>query len=422
MASKHATALLGIAFMIAVGIVLRCNHLMDVTSRSPDERTYTFFAQQIATDGFGAIPKLFKVYVSRKELWDFPPPVRITYPIIGAVVMVATGWKDFDATVAVSFVSSCLSLFVLAWIGLRFFNPWMALAAVTFLAFSVSELGSARRAWQDCTFGLFGLLLMYVTCELTRDPRRPLWYLVFFVLGALSLLTKQTGLISYGLCALWALWVFAVQERYWRGTAFLILGGLASLAATLAIWSLAAGGVDTAISALDHSFHPGDAAIFYMKSVTSGPWYQFFDVLWLTGPFPAVMAAVGAAAIICGRTRSGREGDLGSVIDERAAICAMVLALGFVSFAGFFPYMQSLRFITPANGAYCLIAALGLCYLLGLAKENLPALLSAAVFLIAIGTILVTSANDYDTFKSVVVRSGMQDLAAVPIRQRAGRD
>jgi len=89
MASKHATALLGIAFMIAVGIVLRCNHLMDVTSRSPDERTYTFFAQQIATDGFGAIPKLFKVYVSRKELWDFPPPVRITYPIIGAVVMVA---------------------------------------------------------------------------------------------------------------------------------------------------------------------------------------------------------------------------------------------------------------------------------------------------------------------------------------------
>ena len=158
------------------------------------------------------------------------------------------------------------------------------------------------------------------------------------------------------------------------------------------------------------------------KSVTSGPWYQFFDVLWLTGPFTAVMAAVGAAAIICGRTRSGREGDLGSVVDERAAICAMVLALGFVSFAGFFPYMQSLRFITPANGAYCLIAALGLCYLLGLAKENLPALLSAAVFLIAIGTILVTSANDYDTFKSVVVRSGMQDLAAVPIRQRAGRD
>jgi len=418
-ASKHTTTLLFVALMIAVGIALRCTHLTDVNSRSPDERTYTYFAQQIATRGFSAVPDLFKIYVSREELWDYPPPVRITYPVIAAAVMEVTGWRSFDATVAVSFVSSCLSLLVLAWIGLRFFNPWIALAAVTFLAVSVGELGSARWAWQDCTFGLFGLLLMYATCELTRDPRKPLWYLMLFVLGTLSLLTKQTGLLSYGLCGLWALWVVTVQERYWKGAAFLVLGGLASLVAALAIWTLAAGGFDIAVSALDRSFRPGEKAMAYVRSVTSGPWYQFFDLLWLTGPFPAVMAAVGAAVIVSGRLQSDREMVLGTVVNARAVICALVFALGFIFFAGFFPTMQSLRYITPANGAYCLIAALGLCYLLGLAKQALPALLSVSIILASVGMIAITMVTDYETFTSVVVRSGMQDLAAGPIRQRA---
>ena len=128
-ASKHTAALLLIALMIAAGIALRSNHLTDVNSRSPDERTYTYFSQQIATRGFSAVPDLFKTYVSREELWDYPPPVRITYPVIAAVVMKVTGWRGFDATVAVSFVSSRLSLLVLAWIGLGSFNPWIALAA-----------------------------------------------------------------------------------------------------------------------------------------------------------------------------------------------------------------------------------------------------------------------------------------------------
>ena len=49
-----------------------------------------------------------------------------TAPLLLIALM---SWRGFDATVAVSFVSSCLSLLVLAWIGLGSFNPWIALAA-----------------------------------------------------------------------------------------------------------------------------------------------------------------------------------------------------------------------------------------------------------------------------------------------------
>jgi 4-amino-4-deoxy-L-arabinose transferase-like glycosyltransferase len=405
-----------LAAMIAIGITLRCNHLMDVGSRSPDERVYTYFAQRIADQGFRIIPALFDDYITHKEAWDYPPPIRITYPILVAAAMETTGWGDVRAGVVVSFLSSCLSLVLLAWTGVRFFNPWIALAAVTFLAFSVGELGTARRAWQDSTFGLFGLLLMYVTCEMTRNSRKVFWYVAFFTLGAVLLLTKQTGLVAYGLCGLWATWVLLVQERSWRCTAFLVLGSIASLAITMAILSLFAGGLDVALSALDHSVHPGDNA--YVTRVTLGPWYQFFDLLWITGPFTAAMTVIGLVVIIFAAHLHLSVGNVGNVQDARAAGCAVVMVLGFAVFAGFFPYMQNLRYITPANGANCLIAGVGLCYLLGLSRQHLPALANGVVFLVVIATIAVTIVGDYNTFTSVVVRSGMQDLAVVPIRQR----
>jgi 4-amino-4-deoxy-L-arabinose transferase-like glycosyltransferase len=407
-----------LAATIATGIVLRCGHLSDVRSRSPDERTYTYFAQKIADQGFGAIPALFNDYVSRKELWDYPPPVRIVYPVLVAGVMKVTGWRDASAGVAVSLLASCLSLLVLAWIGMRFFNPWIALAAVALLAFSVGELGTARRAWQDATFGFLGLLLVYVTCQVTHNPRKILWYLTFFALGALLLLTKQTGIVSYGLCGLWAMLVLLAQERAWKWAAFLVLGGVASLAVTMAVLTLCAGSIDIALSAIDHSLRPGESALAYVAKVTAGPWYQFLDLLWLTGPVTIVLAFVGTAAIVSGTLLRAVVGDIDKIADMRAAGCATMVTLGFVLFCMFFPYMQDLRYITPANGAYCLVAGVGLCYILALARQTLPEFGRHAALAVSIGIVAISLINDYSTHTSVVVGSGMQDLPVGPIRQR----
>jgi 4-amino-4-deoxy-L-arabinose transferase-like glycosyltransferase len=405
-----------LAVIIAVGVALRCNHLEDVTSRSPDEKIYTDFARRIADQGLGIIPVLFDDYVSHKEQWDYPAPTRISYPILVAAVMKVAGWRDARPGVLVSAVSSCLSLVLVAWIGVRFFNPWVALAAVTFLAFSVSELGTARRAWQDSSFGLFSLGLVYATCEMIRNRRSILWFVAFLAIGVLLLLTKQTAVLAYGLCGLWVIWLLLVEERCWKCASALVVAGLASVALSLALLSLLAGGLGVALSALDHSVHPGDKALSYMTSVTVGPWYQFFDLVWITGPFTAAMAVVGIAVVVLGSRAHFGEGGVGQLGDLRAAGCTVVMMLGFAAFAGFFPYMQNLRYVTPANGAYCLIAGVGLCYLLDLSRQ-LPTLDRSVALLAAVGITAISLVGDYNTFTSVVVRSGILDLPVGPIRQ-----
>ena len=178
-----------------------------------------------------------------------------------------------------------MSLLLVAWTGVRFFNLAIALAAVAFFATSVAELGMARRAWQDSAFGFFGLLAVYLTCEITRNPRRAWLYPAFLGVGALSLLTKQTGVLSYGICALWLLGCLIFRVRWRRGAILLGLGGIASIGATVLIWGLLAGKTSIALSALNHSLHPGVPGRSYLEYCCTGPWYQFFYLLWIWGRF-----------------------------------------------------------------------------------------------------------------------------------------
>jgi len=80
-------------------------------------------------------------------------------------------------------------------------------------------------AWLDAPLGFLGLLLAYLTCEITRSPRRVLLYAAWLAVGAYSLLTKESAVLSCGLCALWLLGMLVVRERSWKTVALLILGG-----------------------------------------------------------------------------------------------------------------------------------------------------------------------------------------------------
>ena len=203
-------------------------------------------------------------------------PNRISDVLLVTAAMKSLGVGNGQPAIIVSCLFSILSLVLLAWIGLRFFNPAVALGAVTFLAFSVGELGIAVRAWPDATLAFFGLLMVYFTCELTRDPRRIVWYPAFLGAGALLLLTKQTGILGYGACALWAMWVAAREERYWKGVGMIAAGVLASIALTLWIWGALAGGVGVALSAFGHSLHLSAMGRAYVETVCTGPWTRFF--------------------------------------------------------------------------------------------------------------------------------------------------
>jgi len=406
-------ALLG---LIAIGVVLRVVNLDGVDSRSPDERAYTRYARGIVDQGPGAIPALVAQFERDPGNWAYPPPTRIGYVWLVAAAMKVGGVRDESAGAAVSCLFSCLSLALVAWFGWRFFNPWIALFATAFLAFSVGELGMAQRAWLDAPLGFLGLLLAYLTCEITRSPRRVLLYAAWLAVGAYSLLTKESAVLSCGLCALWLLGMLVVRERSWKTVALLILGGLASLAATLLVWGLLAHGIAPSLSALKHVLSGRSAAGSYPERYCSGPWFQFFYLLWIVGPATAAFALLGTVAAALPHPPSGCREAVGQIADPRAAQVAALVALGFCAFAAFVPNFQYLRIVSPADGCCCLLAGLGLWSLLSLVRRVLPLADYRALLVLVVAGTVVAAARDYRTFRSIVVNTGMQDLAVRMIR------
>lgn len=415
---KRLLVPVALAMAIAVGFGLRIGNLASVASRSPDERQYIDYASQIADQGLGVAPRLFAEYESNSARWIYPCPSRFGHVLLFAGAMKISGVRDASAGVAVSCLFSSLSLVLVMWIGLRFFNRWIALAAVTFLAFSVGELGMAQRAWQDATFSFLGLLLTCLTCEITRSPRRLPLYPAFFAVGAYSLLTKESGVLSYGLCAVWLFGVLLWKERYWRGAFLLVLGGVASVAGCVLVWSVLAGGTATALSAVDHSFRSGGGA--WAAKYCSGPWYQFYYMLWIVAPATAALALAGAVVAARPRQLLHRVERFGQIVDPRAAGVAAFFTLGFFAFSTFVPNFQYLRIIGPADGAYCLLAGLGLWYLLSLARGILPESDYKALLVLAVVGIAIAAARDYNTFRTLA-GSHMEDFAVRSIRDAMQR-
>ncbi len=304
-----------------------------------------------------------------------------------------------------------LTLLLAAWIGWRFFNPWIASAAVWFLAVCVSELGMARRAWQDSFFGFVSLLLVCVTCEIVRNRRRVWLYPLFFAVGGYCLLTKESGIVSYVVCAVCVV-VALGAERDWKALTLFVTGAIASLGAGLALWGVLAGGLGPSFVAVQvtraHHLDPGGYAALY----TSGPWYQFFYLEWIAGPVSAALAVVGTlATVFRGRVAAG----------WGASALVAVFAWSFLAAAAFVPGYQSLRVTAPADGACALLAALGLWSLLDLARRIVPESDYRTLVLVVAVAVVILGVRNYRTFRSVVADSGMEDLAVSMIRGAMGR-
>lgn len=405
MSARRATSL-AVAAILLVSILLRSQHMTDVGTRSPDERTYTAYAARLADEGPGVYRELFRNYEASPGRWIYPSPTRFGHVLLFAGVMRATGVRDGRAGAATSWLFSILSVALVAWMGLRFFHPWVALFGAALMACSFGELGMARRAWQDTTFGFCGLLMTYLACEICRNPGLKRLYLTLFAAGAFALLTKETAVLSYGLVLLW-LAGLAVWESRWRRAIGIVALGAASLAVALAVWVALAGDARTALLSVEHSTR--SAAGAWAQQYCSGPWYQFPYLLWIVGPLTAAAALLGAAIAVSISNDS-------LIADHRAARLAAFVTLGFVSFASFVPNLQYLRIVSPVAGSYCLLAGVGLWFLLSMTRTLLGRPAQHAAALTVGAAILIAGIHDYRSFTNVVVRSGMEELSVFGIR------
>src|SRR3569623_13675 len=155
---------------------LRLVNLRNVTSRTPDERVYTYQAKTGVDQGPAAgMRSLIAEYKADPDAKLYPPPTRAGMIRMTAAVMRWTGRYGEDTGALISCVASIGSVAVLALLAVRFFPPWAAIAAMLFYAVLPADLAIARRTWTDAKVELAGLMLIWFACEATRKPARRIW-------------------------------------------------------------------------------------------------------------------------------------------------------------------------------------------------------------------------------------------------------
>ncbi len=415
------TALLIITIM--AGVAFRFAHHRDVFSRSPDERVYSYFAARVAEQGYRALPQVFKEYAQGGEIWKYPAPTRLGTVLAFTVPLVlfddGTAWKPGNmelAAACMSLLASIGSLLLVAWIGLRFFDEWVAVLATWFMACNFTELGLSRRAWSDGIAGLCGLVIIWLACEIAeyevphslflrrlRKSNLIRWYAAFFVACTVGVLAKESVGLSCAACGL-VLLALAAWDGEWLEVLWIVAGSVVSAAGAALVLAMAAGGVRPALAILPplprwfQQLDPNG----YLSQCCAGTWWHFPAVLATTAPLVAILVILGVSVAMIGpRWRLG-------------AVLAAVVAV-YLGVASFGPAFQYMRFISPSDGAYCLLAAIGGFWVArtvhaGLGMFGKPAMIILALLVLFYGVM------EYRAYVQIVVRTGMEDLAVNGIR------
>ncbi len=407
-----------LSLVFAIGIILRVDNLGNVAQRSPDEYTYTYLAQKIVQHGVSEGIKLVtQEQLSNKELWIFfpPPPTRVGYLWLLAGVMKTLNNVGINVGAYISLVFSCISLLLVMALGLRFFNPWITLYALLFMGVSPMELAIARRTWQDAMVGCIGLSLIYFSCEISRNIKRPIWYLILIVIGTYYVSVKESGIFIYGLCVMWLLWVLLIKEKsILNGMCLIILSAL-GVGVAITILTQISGGVTTIIDSMRcwvKAMPTNQYAIEYQ----SGPWYYFLEGFWIVSPLSAILCLIGIAGSLLPQEILPKTGTFSNAVNHRAIRGIVLFIIVFMTAAILTPLFQNMRYVSVLYAPFYLISGLGLWCVISIARS----MLKVFYFRIAVASIIVAiifmAVRDYKAFEKIFIRTGIKDVSIKMLR------
>ena len=405
-----------LALVVLTGVLLRASHIHDQHRLTPNERLYLYYAGRIHDEGIGVTRVLYSEYFHDPEMWASAPPVRIGYVILLDAAMKIMGTTKVEAGMDLSFVSSVLTLLLVAWLGVRFFNPWVSVIASALCATAFTEIWLVRGAPEDGVFGLFGLLEIWIACEIMRSPRRMWLHVPFHLVGMWAILVKQSGVFIYGFSLLWLLGFLLIRQRERKLAMLLGAGAAAATVIVCGVLLRLAGDTHTAWRVYQLGFIANDEGWAYQDECCFGPWAQVPFALFLLSPLTFLLSLAGFATLLVPR-------NWGSILTPLArscgAICA-IMAVGFVCLFSFSPRLQSLRYVTPGDGAICLVAALGLWMLLSQARKYLPTVDYGVLLALVVVGFVSSMVRDYQVFDKVAMRAGIPELGAALIRSALG--
>lgn len=393
--------------IFTLGISLRLQNLGNVLDRSPDELIYTYQAKTIAAQGTEGIRLLVSKYNATENLWKYPPPTRIGYLYLLAAVMKMTNLMDTKAGVYLSCFFSILSLLILIILGLRFFNQWVTLYALLFMSVSPMSLAIARRSWQESLIECIGLLLIYLACKIMRASNRIIWFVLFVLVGSYCMLIKSTGVIIYALVMMWLLWVILIKRRFFsRGFLLMALGAIGA-GISIAFLVHATGGIPALKEVYTH-FRGAVEASEYARAYASGPWYYFFQMLWMLTPLSTVLFFIGSIGALFLSVDKNREVILGIIFFIAALMAALFIGK---------EHSLNLRYVGVLYPHFYLISGLGLWYIVLFVRKKLENFSFSIVVTSIIAITIIAAVNDYQNFKRIIVKPGIKDLSIRLLRE-----
>jgi hypothetical protein len=237
-------------------------------------------------------------------MWPYPPPF-----VSGTWCLVA---EDHEGDVPgqprlltlVSCVSSILTLAAVAWIGLRFFGLWQTFVALLLMSVSPFDLAMARRGWQDSLLGCVALWMMVMCFEIQKGGPRTSSLVPLWILGTYCMLVKESGIVVYGLCFLWLLWIFWFQEKSLKHCLLLALCAAIGMATSVGLMAFASGGLRLTADIIRHNMGSVEHNA-YALTYQSGRWTSYAEGLWMLSPLATVLSVLGIVAVTLRRTGPG---------------------------------------------------------------------------------------------------------------------
>ncbi|MFC1668663.1 glycosyltransferase family 39 protein [Chlamydiota bacterium] len=430
---KKRVFIILVLLITITGIFLRLFNSTNVNKLSPDENIFLQQARTIVVYGLGAVKTMVHDYNIQKELWMYPSPHRVGYILPLAAFMKITGIYDARIGIYISCFASILTMVIILLIGLRFFNQWITLFALLFFSVSPMALAVARRTWQEALLGFIGILMLYCMCEITRNSKKVMWFVLFVLLGSYCMVIKSTGIIVYGLCVIWVFWVLIKEKSFSKLFFLIFISGLGAGAAICFLIKIV-GGVDPLMN-LYKNLKYGVVTSEYARENASGPWYHYFEMLWMLCPLSTILfiycIIMKLLLVILqnvlsylkkkkqelfANSKTLSEIYKKSVIAKGAendvACCVIYFVIAFLAFLFIAKeHSLNLRYAGVIYAPFYLLCGLGLWYTIMFFRWISRSFAQYVIIPCVIIVLVVTPYDDYRNFKKYIVKSGIVDLS-----------
>jgi 4-amino-4-deoxy-L-arabinose transferase-like glycosyltransferase len=393
---------IAIAALLCLGFGLRLANSGNVAFRTPDERVYANRALAWIESGPAAVRSTIVDYLRDPAVRNYPAPTRVGVVRLIAAWMRVTGQNGEAAGVGISTASSILSLLIVTLIGVRLFPPWATFFAILFYAVSPAELAIARRAWPDATVELVAIALVAITCEITLDSRRRVWYVLLAVVGSAGIAIKESMPLQYGLCGLWIVFVLVIERREWKNLFTLAAAAIAGLAVVLAWLTNSVGSLSDLLSIMS-AVPASNAVNSYSLEYASGPAWLMLEAFWIVSPVAAVLSVAGLYRTFADLRKPSPQRKLIAFI---AAFAVVDLAIGLAM-----PHFLNLRYYGAIYGPFYLLAGLGFWYLVSTVSNWIESSDRKLISCLAVMILILGAGSDYWRFRRMFVRNATADLS-----------